>query len=625
MAIYTFEQALKKTGAKPSQVKSVDTSVTPQPTEQPAQPGYIDRVTNNVGEDINNRVGRVQDILNRPDTGLITKGVQAFGQGAGMAANALETAVGEIPGVKQVTGAIGSGINTLSESAPIKAVGNAIGSNKTLQDIVTAYDTNPNVRDSIDAFANTVRLGTDIQGGVDAGVGAAKLATGAVKTVAGVASDTAGAVKSSLSATPEQIAAERAAKITKGFEEQNIRLKTADKSFTKNTIIRKTPDGKTTKITPIDTFAKHGIAPTIEKGSIQMGDYKTGTGELGKIKVKVEALDNEIDTKLVNTGKKISVEELKQKAIDNAMKNEEFRQSGSVSQNVAKIENRFEDYKKSYGDQIDIAELNNIRKTANKDYAPDTQDVSRIVGDTAREVVYNATPDGAVKKLLQQQGELLAAKKYAETINGTKVAGGRLGNMALRTTGAIIGSALPKSSVIGSIVGAMGGEFAARALQQSQFKSLWTELRALLNQSKSIEQSASATTIPNKVIGQENIKTIPSNSAKPTNTSSRIMSNSVPQKGIVGRAIDRIKNTPNKQGGFIKIPGPKVHPEDLRVMSDVTDYVAGSYKPGPKLAHQLEIDASRIAEHYKFPRYTTLRGLANYFGKVLEHYNFKGK
>lgn len=284
--------------------------------------------------------------------------------------------------------------------------------------------------------------------------------------------------KDAFNVTPEQIASERAAKITKGFEEQNTRLKSADKSFTKNTITRKTPAGEKVTITPIDTFAKHNIAPLIEKGSIQMGDYRNGVGQLGKIKSLVENLDNDIDTKLVNSGQKIKIEDLKQKAIDNALKNEDFRQSGTVSQNIARIESRFEDYATSYGDEIDVAELNNIRKTANRDYSPDTQDVSRVVGDTAREYVYNASPE--VRGLLQKQGELLAARKYAETINGTKVVGGRLGNMALRTAGAIAGSGIDKLPVIGPVAGMIGGEFAARALQQSQFKSLWTELRALL-------------------------------------------------------------------------------------------------------------------------------------------------
>lgn len=304
--------------------------------------------------------------------------------------------------------------------------------------------------------------------------------------------------------TAEQIATERQVKLNKGFEEQNVRLKTADKSFNDNTIIRNTEklgaDGKPVQetITPIDTFSKYGISPNIEKGSIQMGDYKTGTGELGKIKRGVEGLDGEIDTKLVNSGQKVSVEQLKAEAISRAESNPDFKQSGTVGTNVKKIESRFEDYKKSYGDEIDVAEINNIRKTANRDWKEETADVSRIVGDVARDVVYNITPDKVVRSLLRQQGELLAARKYAERINGTKVVGGRLGTMALRTTGAIIGSTVPKLPIVGPIIGAVGGEFASRALQQSQFRSAWTELRALIQRSNNSQQTPNATKIPSK-------------------------------------------------------------------------------------------------------------------------------
>ena len=305
--------------------------------------------------------------------------------------------------------------------------------------------------------------------------------------------------------TAEMIASERRAKMTSGLEEQNTRLKSADKSFNKNTITRTDPKtNKKVTITPIDTFAKYNIAPVIENGSIQMGDYKLGTGELGKIRTKVSDLDAEIDTKLKNSGEKISLAKMEARAIQNAVMNEDFQQAGTVSQNIARIEARFNDYQMTYGDELDIAEINNIRKTANKDWNPDTQDVSRVVGDTAREYVYKSSPDNAVKILLQQQGELLSAKKYAETINGTKVTGGRLGNYAMRTGGAIIGATIPNVPIVGPVIGMLGGEALARGLQQSQFKSLWTELRALIAkedvQSNSFDPSQTANTTPKSSI-----------------------------------------------------------------------------------------------------------------------------
>lgn len=89
--------------------------------------------------------------------------------------------------------------------------------------------------------------------------------------------------------------------------------------------------------------------------------------------------------------------------------------------------------------------------------------------------------------------------------------------------------------------------------------------------------------------------------------------------------IDMNKNTPSKQGGFIKIAdgAKKIPQDDLNVMSDFTEYVAKEYKPSAKIAQQLELDASRIAEKYGMKTPKTTQGLANEFGRYLEDNKFK--
>lgn len=123
-------------------------------------------------DDLNTRVDRVGEILNRTDSSVPEKAVQVFGQGAGLAANAIEKTAEQIPGVKQVAGAIGAGINWLATSdiSPIKHLGDIIGDSKKLQEIVQIYDTDANFRDSVDSVANIVRLGGDVQGVVDSAV-----------------------------------------------------------------------------------------------------------------------------------------------------------------------------------------------------------------------------------------------------------------------------------------------------------------------------------------------------------------------------------------------------------------------------------------------------------------------
>lgn len=111
---------------------------------------------------LNTRVERTGDILARQDSSTFEKGAQVFGQGAGLAADVIEKTAGQIPGVSQALEGMSKGIQWLSQTAPIKALGEKIGDSKALQEVVTLYDTDENFRDSVDAVANVVRLGGDV-------------------------------------------------------------------------------------------------------------------------------------------------------------------------------------------------------------------------------------------------------------------------------------------------------------------------------------------------------------------------------------------------------------------------------------------------------------------------------
>lgn len=54
-------------------------------------------------------------------------------------------------------------------------------------------------------------------------------------------------------------------------------------------------------------------------------------------------------------------------------------------------------------------------------------------------------------------------------------------------------------------------------------------------------------------LGQRANATTPSSIAPITNTSNRIIPESIPQKGLLGRLADKFRSTPNKQGGFARI------------------------------------------------------------------------
>lgn len=182
MKTITAEQFAKMYGQE--SLNSFDDNQKVAPSVEPIEP----KLTDIVGQDIAERTSRVGDILGRKDTGPLTKGVQVFGQGAGLAATTLEQTAMKVPGIKQVAQGIGEGINwlTTSDMSPVKALGDVIGSNKTLQTAVRLYDTDQNFKDSIDAVANIVRLGGDVDGVVNSANFAANVTNKVIKNVKNV-------------------------------------------------------------------------------------------------------------------------------------------------------------------------------------------------------------------------------------------------------------------------------------------------------------------------------------------------------------------------------------------------------------------------------------------------------
>lgn len=59
---------------------------------------------------------------------------------------------------------------------------------------------------------------------------------------------------------------------------------------------------------------------------------------------------------------------------------------------------------------------------------------------------------------------------------------------------------------------------------------------------------------------------------------------------------------------------PNIHPED---QSKMMAFIDNTRLKGQPFNHQLELDASRIAEHYKLPMPKSKAGLANAFDRAL--------
>lgn len=123
-----------------------------------------------------------------------------------------------------------------------------------------------------------------------------------------------------------------------------------------------------------------------------------------------------------------------------------------------------DDYLDEASSQISTANISFIREQMNKSYNPDTVDVERAIGDTARKFVYRNAP--GAQKALAREGQLIGADKFLDALDGRAVKGGRLGGYFANLLGAIAGSTT-NVPVVGPVAGALGAN-KVQSLMQSQ-------------------------------------------------------------------------------------------------------------------------------------------------------------
>lgn len=434
-----------------------------QQQESKTGPSFFQKLQQDLSErgtQVTNQLGAIKDMATAPElsTGMKVLGTAAeIGRTPLKIAGALGGAVGDVvgEGINTITGGkIGDTLAPLANSEPIQ---------KAMKQYQEFAAKNPELVSSLGDVGNLFNL---------VGAGAAKNAT--VKATETGIEAGAKALAPALDEIAKPVAQLRAEKIAEGFGGQNERLKSVQKSFDTNTI-KESIDGKPVTVTPIDTFAKYNLTPQVKDGKVVMEDVIKG------IDNNVDNLGENLSTYLEKNNIKVPVSQFETKAIELVKSNPELRQAGKVESTLKALESRFKDYRSSYGDTIDSTEIDAIRKVANKDYSPDTQDVSRVLGDASRDVIYNLTPDKEAKSLLKEMGTLIKARKYATSVDKTAVSGGKLGTHFARLLGAAIGNASSNGGVIGTTLGVVGGGKVAEMLQQSAFKSPLAEAKSLVN------------------------------------------------------------------------------------------------------------------------------------------------
>lgn len=268
-----------------------------------------------------------------------------------------------------------------------------------------------------------------------------------------------------------------------------------------------------------------------------------------------------------------------------------------------------------------------VDKYSNIDYTnPEAKKTDKVIAKTLKQIVENNTDSVDVKKLNAELSRHYATLNFLEKLDGRKVEGGRLGKYFAQTVGGMVGSHF---GPLGTIVGTEAGGLVKGAVMKGKFG---TAIGRDLEQSPAMQEAIAANAAHSNNVGS--LKTSQSITTKPTTTAIpptiAQQTEKAPTTGVVGTvkgAIEKIKT--EGQRGFVKLPSKApqtIHPDDLATMSDFTDYVAGSYNPSAKDAHNLELDAARIWEHY-FPNKAmpkSTQAIANEFGRVLEKHNFGG-
>lgn len=232
--------------------------------------------------------------------------------------------------------------------------------------------------------------------------------------------------------------------------EESGAAKTLKKKFNENTVY-KTIDGKKVVISdPISTIVQAKATPRVVKGKIDAVPARETLRSLineqdDKVAQKIaESVNEDVTTSLIA---------MKQSAIEKIRGDEALKARGVVKKTEQEASKIFNDYIESYGDRLNTEQINSIRQAMNKVFNADTVDAERVIGDVARKYVYQNAP--GTRELLVREGQLIAADKFLDALDGRPVKGGSMGKYFNNLIGAIAGGTT-EIPVAGPVLGAAG-------------------------------------------------------------------------------------------------------------------------------------------------------------------------
>jgi len=197
-------------------------------------------------------------------------------------------------------------------------------------------------------------------------------------------------------------------------------------------------------------LAKKGINLNKLVGS----DYKYATQEVEQNLTKdIETLDDVLTESLGSVKNKVSLKDLEKEALK-AVDNSITRRDNTVFGRQAQVKQEFANYKKTYGDNVDLPTLNQIKRgqrslsgVFDATKPKFASDVHYQIGDvTMKKIEQEAKKAGVqgIKELNEYLGNHIDANKAVSRLrrSGQVSRGGKIGKYADATAGRIVGGAL---------------------------------------------------------------------------------------------------------------------------------------------------------------------------------------
>ena len=228
---------------------------------------------------------------------------------------------------------------------------------------------------------------------------------------------------------------------------------------------------------PLQTAIEYGANKNYKIADGKVNFDATIENLNSQIPNNVEALVKRLDVE----GKTLSVDEFRQAIVDGI--NSADTTQVFKKQLIDKLDSELKWYKDTYpNDQIPMSELYKRKVELDKVYNPETIDLNRSMGDSIRTKLYNATEDGIIKDLLNENRKIINARDLLIKANNATVRGGRIGTAMGRLLGTGIGGAFgsvggPLGASVGGMAGAGIGDAIAKVGQARTFRSLAGDIK----------------------------------------------------------------------------------------------------------------------------------------------------